>query len=48
MSVRLRPYRRGGWEVDITLAASERVAISRAEASVPLLEIGGSTMGRGP
>jgi len=29
------------------LAASERVATSRTETSVPLLEVGGSTMGAG-
>ena len=45
MSVTLRPYRSGGWEVDITIRLPDGSAISRAETRVPLLEIGGATMG---
>ena len=48
MSVTLRPYRDGGWEVDITVRLPDGSALSRAETRVPLLEVGGSTMGAGP
>ena len=47
MSVTLRPYRSGGWEVDITFGFPDGSRISRAETRVPLLEVGGAAMGAG-
>jgi len=46
MSVTLRPYRGGGWEVDITIRLPDGSQY-RERKRVPLLEIGGAPMGRG-
>ena len=49
MSVTVRPYRSGGWEVDITRPASGRHATSRAEARVRVSsQVGGATVGARP
>jgi hypothetical protein len=45
--VKVRPYRRGGWEVDVTVRpVAERVAMARAEQGGGLVEIGGRPIWR--
>ena len=45
MSVTVRPYRRGGWEVDITDPAARRVATIESGRRRRLLEVGGQRWG---
>ena len=47
MSVTLRPYRSGGWEVDITIRLHDGSQYRERKTRVPLLEIGGAPMGAG-
>ena len=45
MSVTVRPYRSGGWEVDITIRLPDGVNIESGNAR-PVLEVGGAAMGQ--
>ena len=46
MSVTIRPYRRGGWEVDIRVRAARRHGASAASVSARrCLEVGGERWG---
>jgi hypothetical protein len=47
MSVRVRPYRRGGWEVDVRVRMGRRNRAARSEACAGVVAISGDSMGRG-
>jgi len=46
MSVLVRPYRRGGWEVDIRLVLPDDSRTPRAPEGARIHEDRGATMGR--
>ena len=48
MSVKVRPYRRGGWEVDITTRLPNGTRRREAKPGAGLVEVRGPSMGRRP
>ena len=46
MSVTVRPFRSGGWEVDLRLPASQRNAASRTSQGSGRVQDGGASVGR--
>jgi hypothetical protein len=46
MSVRVRPYRRGGWEVDIRVTLSRRIRTSDFVARPSGVEVRSPALGR--